>query len=280
MPTSLLDAAAASPNDKFQVIVQGRIGVTSAAVANEVLAENANDRAADDIARGTVKARFRSINGVAAELKGKTLLRLAGKPFVLAITPDAPLASTAYENGEMWRQTADITSLWGTVLNPAPPSPAIAIVDSGIDATRVADFGTRVIAAVNLSSLASGALGDQEGHGTMVAGLAAGASALHPGVAKTAPLVDVRTADGDGQSLTSDVVAACDWILAHKSALNIRVANLSMAGNTQTSFRIDPIDKAIEQLWFNGIVVVAAAAIPGSTAAPSTCRSRRAPTRS
>jgi serine protease AprX len=159
----------------------------------------------------------------------------------------------------MWRQTADIVSLWGTVLNSAPPSPAIAIVDSGIDAARVADFGTRVIAAVNLSSLRPGAIGDQEGHGTMVAGLAAGASALNPGVAKTAPLVDVRTADGDGRSLTSDVVAACDWILAHKSTFNIRVANLSMAGNTQTSFRIDPIDKAIEQLWFNGIVVVAAA---------------------
>jgi serine protease AprX len=164
----------------------------------------------------------------------------------------------------MWRQTAGIVSLWGTVLNPAPASPAIAIVDSGIDATKVADFGTRVIAAVNLSSLAPGAIGDQEGHGTMVAGLAAGAAALHPGVAKTAPLVDVRTSDGDGQSLTSDVVAACDWILAHKSAYNIRVANLSMAGNTQTSFRIDPIDKAIEQLWFNGIVVVTAAGNHGT----------------
>ena len=45
---------------------------------------------------------------------------------------------------------------------------------------------------------------------------------------------------------------------------NIRVANLSMAGNTQTSFRIDPIDKAIEQLWFNGIVVVTAAGNHGT----------------
>ena len=264
MPASLLDAAAANPNEKFQVIVQGRIGVTSSTVANDVLAENDHDRASGDGARARLKARFRAIDGVATELKGKTLLRLAGKPYVLSITPDAPLASTAYENGEMWRQTADIVSLWGTVLNPAPASPAIAIVDSGIDATKVADFGTRVVAAVNLSSLAPGATGDQEGHGTMVAGLAAGAAALHPGVAKTAPLVDVRTSDGNGQSLTSDVVAACDWILAHKSAYNIRVANLSMAGSTQTSFRIDPIDKAIEQLWFNGIVVVTAAGNHGT----------------
>jgi serine protease AprX len=264
VPASLLDAAAANPMQKFQVIVQGRIGVTSAAVANDVLAENDNDRAAGDDARAKLKARFRAINGVATELRGKTLLRLAGKPYVLSITPDAPLAATAYENAEMWRQTADVISLWGTILDPAPPSPAIAIVDSGIDATKVGDFGTRVVAAVNLSSLAPGATGDQEGHGTMVAGLAAGASALHPGVAQAAPLVDVRTSDGGGLSLTSDVVAACDWILAHKSAYNIRVANLSMAGDTQTSFRIDPIDKAIEQLWFNGIVVVTAAGNHGT----------------
>jgi serine protease AprX len=93
----------------------------------------------------------------------------------------------------------------------------------------------------------------------MVAGLAAGASALYPGVAQAAPLVDVRTSDGDGKSLTSDVVAACDWILANKSLYNIRVVNLSMAGDSVTSFRVDPIDKAVERLWLSGIVVVAAA---------------------
>ena len=32
-----------------------------------------------------------------------------------------------------------------------------------------------------------------------------------------------------------------------------------MVGNTPTSFRFDPLDKAVERLWFNGIVVVAAA---------------------
>jgi serine protease AprX len=257
VPQSLLQAAAANSNETFKVIVQGRIGVTSAAVGDDVQAENERDHA--DGARAKLKARFRAINGVATEVNGRTLLRLAGKPYVLSITPDAPLAATGYENAEMWRQTADVTSLWGTFLNPAPPSPAIAIVDSGIDATKAADFGARVVASVNLSSLAAGAIGDQEGHGTMVAGLAAGASPLHPGVAQTAPLVDVRTSDGDGRSLTSDVVAACDWILAHKNAYDIRVVNLSMAGDTQTSFRIDPIDKAIERLWFNGIVVVTAA---------------------
>jgi serine protease AprX len=256
VPESLLQAATARPNEKFRVIVQGRIGFTSATVGDDVRSENDLDKGSGP--RAELKARFRAINGVATELKGRTLLRLAAKRYVLSITPDASLATTDYENAEMWRQTAGIVDLWGTRRHPAPPSPAIAIVDGGIDATKVGDFGSRVVAAVNLSSLAPGQTGDQEGHGTMVAGLAAGASALYPGVAKAAPLVDVRTADEEGKSMTSDVVAACDWILAHKDSYNIRVVNLSLAGETPTSFRVDPIDKAIERLWFNGIVVVAA----------------------
>ena len=79
-----------------------------------------------------------------------------------------------------------------------------------------------------------------------------------PGVAPNAPLVDVRTGDAQGESLTSDVIAALDWIDANKATYNIRVANMSMAGNQATSFRNDPLDKAVEKLWLNGVVVVAA----------------------
>ena len=98
----------------------------------------------------------------------------------------------------------------------------------------------------------------------MVAGVAAGASALYPGGAPNAQLVDVRTADGNGESLTSDVIAGIDWILAHRAQYGIRVVNLSMVGNTQTSFLSDPLNKAVERLWFSGIVVVAAAGNNGT----------------
>ena len=98
----------------------------------------------------------------------------------------------------------------------------------------------------------------------MVAGIAAGASALYPGGAPNAQLVDVRTADGNGESLASDVIAGIDWILAHKAQYGIRVVNLSMVGDTQTSFLSDPLNKAVERLWFSGIVVVAAAGNNGT----------------
>jgi serine protease AprX len=166
----------------------------------------------------------------------------------------------------MWRDTVDIAPLWNAIdpltwlpVGLAPAAPAIAIVDSGIDATKINDFGSRVVADVNLSSLAPNATGDDEGHGTMVAGIATGSDPLHPGAVQHAPIVSIRTADASGKSITSDVIAAVDWIIANKAKYNIRVANFSMAGASNTSFRIDPLDRAVEKLWFNGIVVVAAA---------------------
>ena len=199
-------------------------------------------------------------------MTGRQILKLASWRGISAITPDTTMRSTGYENAEMWRQTSNLEQLSvppGT--GSLPQAPAIAIIDSGIDATRSADFGSRVVASVNVSSRAPSATGDQQGHGTMVAGIAAGASALYPGGAPNAQLVDVRTADGNGESLASDVIAGIDWILAHKAQYGIRVVNLSMVGDTQTSFLSDPLNKAVERLWFSGIVVVAAAGNNGTS---------------
>jgi serine protease AprX len=144
-----------------------------------------------------------------------------------------------------------------------------AIVDSGIDASKAADFGGRVVAQVNFSSLESSSnTVDGEGHGTMVAALAAGSSPEFPGVSPTSNIVDIKTANAEGMSVTSDVIAGVDWILENKDRYNIRVANFSMAGSSQTSFRFDPLDKAVEKLWFNGIVVVAAAGNHGNDGQP------------
>jgi len=261
VPQSLLDAASAQPGATFRVVVQGGRGTRSAAVGDAVTAvKTALPASATKLGR-----KFSAIDGVAATLTGRQILRLATSRGISAITPDTTLRSTGYENAEMWRQTSTLQQLSVPPATGAvPQAPAIAIIDSGIDATRSADFGARIVASVNLSSRAPGATGDQQGHGTMVAGIAAGASALHPGGAPNAQLVDVRTADANGESLASDVIAGIDWILAHKQQYGIRVVNLSMAGDTQTSFLSDPLNKAVERLWFSGIVVVAAAGNNGN----------------
>jgi subtilisin family serine protease len=260
VPQSLLDAATAQPNATFRVVVQGGRGTHSAAVGDAVTLV----KTALPATGAKVRRRFSAIDGVAATLTGKQILRLSTWRGISAITPDTTLRSAGYENAEMWRQTSNLEQLSTPAAGPLPQAPTIAIIDSGIDATKTADFGSRVVASVNVSSLSPGATGDQEGHGTMVAGVAAGGSALHPGAAPNANLVDVRTADANGESLSSDVIAGIEWVLAHKVQYDIRVVNLSMAGNTQTSFQVDPLDKAVEELWFSGIVVVAAAGNTGT----------------
>ena len=259
VPAGLIAAATANPQQTFNVIVQETHGNSSQAAGQDVSSEH-----------GNVKRTFHSIDGVSAAISGKDLLKLARHPHVLSITPDLPVATAAYsnpdyQNAEMWRQSADVTPLWDHAGAPAPQAPAIAIVDSGIDATKAADFGSRVVASVNLSTLDPNATGDQEGHGTMVAGVAAGALG---GVAPNAPLVDVHTANGLGESMTSDVIAACDWILANKAQYNIGVANFSLVSPTPTSFQYDPLDQAVESLWLNGIVVTAAAGNQGTGNGP------------
>src|SRR5919199_5674380 len=127
VPASLLAQAAANPTKNFDVIVQGVRGKSSADVAKDV-----------GEAKGNVKKAFSSISGVSASLTGGQILGLSHNSHVLAITPDAAVKAAAYENAEMWRDSADVSPLYG-----GPSAPAIAIVDSGVDSSK-ADFGSRL----------------------------------------------------------------------------------------------------------------------------------------
>ena len=65
--------------------------------------------------------------------------------------------------------------------------------------------------------------------------------------------------DDTGTGTVSDVIAACDWILRYRNYYNIRVANFSLNAGSGAGVANDPLDRAVEKLWLNGIVVVAAA---------------------
>lgn len=254
VPNGLIAQATANPVQQFDVLVTGNKGSSSSDVANDVSLSN-----------GKLTTRFLTVNGVEASVSGKDLLKLARSPHVLSIVPNSTVKATSYENATMWKDSTDLTLVQnafdpntGAITGPAPQAPAIAIVDSGVQARS--DFGSRLVASVNMCSLCPvGASGDDEGHGTMVAGVAAGSASPYSGAAQNAPIVSIRTANANGQSMTSDVIAAADWIDAHAKQYNIRVANFSLAGADKTSIRVDPLDKAVERLWLDGIVVVAAA---------------------
>ena len=168
-PPGLLAKAKSNPQQTFRVIVRGFRGVSTSSLASTVGLNH----------RGGLR-RFGAINGVATTLTGSQLTLLSKMPNVLSIVPDAPVASAGLEESTLWHGAIDVggTHSWhGSSL------PAIAFVDSGIDATKTQDFGSRIVADVNLSSDDPNATGDDEGHGTMVAGIAGGESSSYPGVA-------------------------------------------------------------------------------------------------
>jgi serine protease AprX len=267
VPQGLLSAAQADPNRTFSVIVQATSDAKSADVASAVTSTLLEEPGK---ALG-VKRRFATIGGVSAQVTGKQLLKLATKKDVLAITEDTPVQLTGtLSSRQLWPFVAGVARGWPDVTNGtlARP-PAIAVVDSGIDAGRL-DFGGRVVKQVTMTSLMPNSPGDGRGHGTFVAGIAAGSAPGYTGAAPSAPLVSIDVMDDSGMAMTSDVIAAADWIYQNKAAYNIRVANLSLHTTAPASVFFDPLDRSVERLWLSGVVVVAAAGNYGAAGQPTT----------
>jgi Subtilase family len=155
----------------------------------------------------------------------------------------------------------------------------IALIDSGV--APVEGIGLNVINGPDLSfeSQAPNLTNvDTYGHGTHIAGLIAGRdSVIAPtkedeevndhfvGAAPGANLVSLKVATTDGATDVSQVIAAIDWVVAHRSdpGLNIRVLNLSFGTDGTQDYRLDPLAYAVEVAWLHGIVVVVAAGNSG-----------------
>lgn len=276
---TLLEAAGRNDNRMFHVIITGDGSRPSRAVANVVANEAAKTMQGDEaknaakILRSRIGDRFRTMQGVAAHLDGEQILRIANRPGIVSIMPDAPveLSSTNFSNSQLWTQASGVSKFWpllgaGSTLKP----PAIAVIDSGIDKNR-ADFGfgAGVAADIVLTDLDGNSPGDGRGHGTFVAGIASGRAPGYAGAVPTAPIVSIDVMDDKGMAMTSDVIRAADWILANKDRYNIRVANFSLHSTVPSSFMYDPLSKAVQKLWFNGVVVVAASGNYGIAGGPS-----------
>ncbi|MDP9303219.1 MAG: S8 family serine peptidase [Actinomycetota bacterium] len=252
----ILTSAQSRPGDTFAVIVQGAGGNQAAHTVADVLGLSVK-----------TARTFSSIDGVAVQLTGAQILALSADKHVTAITADSRVQLSAAATPK-WPFVTGVNRYWASSFSPAAPAATIAIVDSGIDASRP-EFSGRLVANVNLSSLAGNSSGDGRGHGTFVAGIAASGLAGKSGAAQRAKIVSLDVMDDKGMARTSDVIAAADWILANKGKYGIRVANFSLHSSAANSFMYDPLDKAVEKLWFNNVVVVAAAGNYGKPDGPS-----------
>lgn len=259
VPPTLHNAAKANPKRVLHVIVVVEPGVTTGTLKNELMKNERGNQF------GTVRREFKFVlDGVAADLTGKELLYLAKRKGVRSITPDLAVRTSATTANRVWAQAVGADRLWAA---PLPGRrPAIAVVDTGVDKNRVRDFGSRVLEAVNFSSLKpdpSDSGSDYSGHGTLVAGIAAGASTAFPGVAPRANIVSLRVTNAEGKAVTSDVIAAADWIFENRGSYDIRVANFSLNSPLPNYGFLDPLNEAVRRLWLTGTVVVSSAGNEG-----------------
>ncbi|UOZ10780.1 S8 family peptidase [Amycolatopsis sp. WQ 127309] len=112
----------------------------------------------------------------------------------------------------------------------------IYVIDSGVDAQHP-DFQGRV--APGRDFLAGGTdTTDTNGHGTRLAGIAAGQAY---GVAKGAQIVPVRVLDKDGGGATEQIIAGLDWVA--QNARQPAVAVLGIGGVPN-----DQLDAAVKRL--------------------------------
>jgi serine protease AprX len=246
---SLTDAIARGASQSFDVLVESTGTIVGAGFLKQ-----------DGLSPSDLRRAFASVDAAELTLTGNQILALARAKWVAAILPNEPVAASAVSlprsNPQQWAWVSRAPVDW-TSRSLALDTPTIAVIDSGIDAGR-ADFGGRILGQASFVSSGADAPGDGYGHGTFVAGIAAGGADGLAGVAPSANLVSLDVMNDEGDATVADVIAACDWILANKDAYNIRVANFSLHAASRASVFFDPLDQAVERLWLNGVVVVAA----------------------
>ncbi len=102
--------------------------------------------------------------------------------------------------------------------------------------------------------------GAAAGSGADSAGLAGGSYA---GAAPKATVVAVKVAGRSGAVDVSTMLQGMHWVSAYASQYNIRVLNLSWGTASTQDPAVDPLNYAVQRLWSQGIVVVAAAGNTG-----------------
>lgn len=147
----------------------------------------------------------------------------------------------------------------------------IAIVDTGIYPHM--DFlkpTNRIKAFVDLTDEGNQQPYDDNGHGTFVAGVAAGngyaSKGRYRGVAPDADLVIIRAMDSKGRGSTANVLSAMQWVADSMKKHKIRVLSLSLGSTVNNIQRDDAMVRGAEALWDMGITVVTAAGNNGPAA--------------
>ncbi len=167
------------------------------------------------------------------------------------MTPNDPLWSK-----EWFARKVRAPLAWDTTVGAG--APVIAVLDTGVQASHP-DLTGRVLQGRDFVNNDNNAADDM-GHGTMVAGVAAGAGMNSRGVAGICwrcKILPVKVANSNGNVRWSNVAAGITWAANHGAD----VINMSFGGLNGSS----SVANAVAYARNHGVVVVAAAGNEGTS---------------
>ncbi len=200
------------------------------------------------------------IGGRVAWVHDAVLTALADSAFVEQIALDRPVEGVSDRTGATIGATAVRQEL-----GYDGAGVGVALIDSGVTSWHDDLSGSGAQRVHHFVDFVSGleTAYDDHGHGTHVAGVVAGngfdSGGARSGIAPAAHLVVLKVLDSAGRGNVSDVIAAIDYAIANKDALQIRIINLSVSAAVHESYDADPLTLAAKRAVEAGIVVVAAA---------------------
>ncbi len=244
---------------KISSELQNQMNVMANGTAIPIIVKHKNDRGSAEamLSRSPVAdCKFKLFPGEAVKVSSNEIDELSQQDDVDYIWPDLPVT--------MWLNTSvpkiDVPQVWSNGFRGTGIK--LAVIDTGIDDTHP-DFAGRIKA---MESFVGNSPLDDNGHGTHVAGIAAGNGAKsngrYVGVAPEADLYVAKVLDAQGGGSMSSVMAGIEWAVLDQ---RVQVINLSLGGTSScdgTDALSALCDEAVLQA---GVVMCVAAGNAGPT---------------